>query len=66
MWIFSYGRRFEKSFKEVYEDEVFIVEKDKSDTFVGAQYATKSGIIVGGFINYYLFGELSLGLTYFF
>lgn len=65
-WIFSYGRRFESSFQEIQEEEVFISKKDKSNTFLGAQYATKSGFLLGGFINYYLLGELSLGLTYFF
>lgn len=65
-WIFSYGRRFEKSFKEIYKDELFLTQEEKSDSFLGAQYATSNGLLLGGFINYYLFGELSLGLTYFF
>lgn len=65
-WIFSYGRRFEISNKEVYDDFSFKVQKDKSDTFLGAQYAMTNGLLVGGFFNYYLFGEVSLGLTYFF
>jgi hypothetical protein len=65
-WIFSYGRRFETSFKEVYKEEIFIEQENKSNTFLGAQYATSNGFLLGGFINYYLLGELSLGLTYFF
>lgn len=65
-WIFSYGRRFESSFQEVYLDEKFIEQKDKSNTFLGAQYATSGGFLLGGFINYYLYNELSIGLTYFF
>ena len=40
-WIFTYGRRFESSFKEAYENSTFITLKDKSDTFLGIQYATK-------------------------
>ncbi len=65
-WILSYGRRFETSFKEVYQEETFIQEKEKSDTFLGAQYATNNGFLLGAFINYYLINDLSLGLTYFF
>lgn len=65
-WIFSYGRRFEDSFREEYQDDVFIEKRFKSDTFLGAQYATKNGFLLGGFLNYYLYNELTLGLTYFF
>ncbi len=65
-WIFSYGRRFESSYREIYQDEVFTYEKDKSNTFLGAQYATKKGFLLGIFSNYYLYNELSFGLTYFF
>lgn len=65
-WIFSYGRRFEKSFKEIYEDDIFREKLHKSDTFLGAQYATANGFLLGGFYNYYLLNEISLGLTYFF
>lgn len=65
-WIFSYGRRFETSFREEYIDKNFEFNEDKSDSFLGAQYATKNGFVLGAFINYYLYNELSLGLTYFF
>lgn len=67
-WIFSYGRRHEKSFKETYDYELeeFVEKEDKNDSFLGAQYAFNSGIMVGGFWNYYLLDELSVGLTYFF
>ncbi len=65
-WILSYGRRFESSFKEVYEDEKFIDQKEKSATFLGGQYATNNGLLLGLFWNYYLLYDLSLGLTYFF
>jgi len=65
-WIFSYGRRFEKSYTEVYEDEKFRQGENKAATFLGAQYATESGFLLGIFHNYYLLDDLSLGLTYFF
>ena len=67
-WILSYGRRFEQSFQEVYDPnkEEFIIQEDKSDSFLGAQYATNNGFLLGIFHNYYLFDEISLGLTYFF
>lgn len=67
-WIFSYGTRFEKSFTEVFDEELkqFITQEEKSDGFLGAQYATSNGFLLGIFHNYYLFDELSLGLTYFF
>lgn len=67
-WIFSYGRRFESSFKEYYDKDLeeFIIQENKSDSFLGAQYATQNGFLLGAFINYYLHDELSLGLTYFF
>ncbi|MAZ47446.1 MAG: hypothetical protein CME65_02720 [Halobacteriovoraceae bacterium] len=67
-WIFSYGKRFEESFKEVYdsEEEIFLTQKRKDDVFLGAQYALPFGLVVGGFYNYYLLDDLSLGLTYFF
>lgn len=67
-WIFSYGRRFEKSHIEVFdiESQSFITQEEKSDTFLGAQYATKNGFLLGAFHNYYLFDEISFGLTYFF
>lgn len=67
-WIFSYGRRHENSFKEVFdlEREEFVFEEDKNESFLGAQYATDNGFLLGAFINYYLQDELSLGVTYFF
>lgn len=66
-WIFSYGRRWEKSFREIVdEDGNFKNQNEKWDSFLGAQYATSNGFLLGAFINYYLQDDLSLGVTYFF
>lgn len=67
-WIFSYGRRFEESFKEFYdpESEEFVTRKEKDAVFLGAQYSLPHGFVAGIFHNYYLLNDLSLGLTYFF
>jgi len=65
-WIFSYGRRLDEGITDVYEDKKFILEEDYLESFIGAQYAANGGFIIGGFYNYYLLNELSVGLTYFF
>lgn len=66
-WIFSYGRRHEDSSKELYFEEAeFISKRLKDDSFLGAQYATNNGFLLGAFINYYLLDDISLGLTFFF
>ncbi len=64
MWIFSYGRRFEKSYKEIYLDQEFVGKKHKSATFLGAQFAT-GNFLFGLFHNYYLLDEWSFGITFF-
>ena len=64
-WIMSYGRRFESSLKEEYSAKIFTSINNKSDSFMGVQYATDSGFMLGAFINYYLFNDLSFGVTYF-
>lgn len=67
-WILSYGVRSEKSFREYFDPDLeeYIAQEEKNDGFLGAQYATKNGFVLGAFINYYLYNELSFGLTYFF
>ena len=65
-WIYSVGRRFEENEKELFKNEKFTEESKKDFGFLGAQYAADNGLIWGGFINYYLLGDLSIGLTYFF
>lgn len=66
-WIFSYGRRYEKSFREIVDEAGnFKTQKEKWDSFLGAQYATSNGFLLGAFVNYYLQDDLSFGITYFF
>lgn len=67
-WIFTYGSRYEKSFREVFDNDIkeYVTQEEKQDGFLGAQYATKNGFVLGAFLNYYLYNELSLGVTYFF
>jgi len=66
-WIITYGRRFEESDREIYDDELeeFVVERDKSAGFLGFQSALGNNFIVGVYVNYYLMNDLSFGLTYF-
>lgn len=65
-WIFTYGKRTEESFREVYQDEEFIEQRRKYNRFLGAQYALGEYILIGLYHNYYLFNEVTMGISIFF
>jgi hypothetical protein len=49
-----------------FSKQILIVQQIKNDIFLGAQIAITPRLLVGGFYNYYLLHEISIGLTWFF
>ena len=64
-WIFTYGKRQEESFREIYKNQVFETPEVKHDGFLGVQYAIGDHFILGLYQNYYLLNEVSAGIAFF-
>lgn len=66
--IFTGSLRTEDSVRPVYNYETQTLESQrvKKDIFFGAQFNITKSIMLGGFYNYYLLREISLGTTIFF
>ncbi len=67
-WIFTLAKRSEDSerpeFDYVTRDLDYV--KQKYDLFGGMQFAATKYLMIGGYYNYYLLSEFTLGLTLFF
>ncbi len=67
-WIFTLASRTENSTRPDYDEtkKALVTRTFKKDVFGGVQFAATKYLLVGGYMNYYLLNELSLGITLFF
>lgn len=67
-WIFSLSLRNEDSSRPVYDPatQTLVAQRLKQNYFGGIQYAATKHFMVSAFYNYYLFKEISGGVTVFF
>lgn len=66
-WILTVSNRAEASSRPKYNfaKKLWELSEIKRDWFFGSQFAVTKTLLVGGFFNYYLLSELSVGLTLF-
>ncbi|MBI2520116.1 MAG: hypothetical protein HYV97_06855 [Bdellovibrio sp.] len=66
-WMFTYATRTEDSYRPQYDFETkqFTYVRQKSQSFLGLQYAHKNKLVLGVFHNYYLLEDYSIGITWF-
>ncbi len=66
-WMLTWASRTEDSYRPAFdfETKLFTDVRQKTETFLGVQYAHKNKLVFGVFYNYYLLHDYSLGLTWF-
>ncbi len=66
-WIITLGNRTEDSTRSNFDfgSQTLVTQAVKTENFVGIQFAPIKNLLLGGFYNYYLLREISLGATLF-